>query len=113
MGILTISISDKTEDALRRMAYKIYGVKKGSISRALEEAITLWINSKEKTIFSNKRFYAKKGKDIVAQATSLQELATKLNELHISPHDVLIFSDEKEPEKDRELGLKIVVREKK
>jgi len=113
MGILTISINDKIEKALRETAYKIYGAKKGSLSRALEEAITLWVNLKSKKITQKRRFYAKKGDTIVAKATSLQELAGKLTKLNISLHDVLIFSDDEDIKKDRYLGLKVVDRELK
>lgn len=113
MGILTISISDEIEKVLRKMAYTVYGAKKGSISKALEEAITMWVHIKEKTMTKNRRFYAKRGKEILVEATSLQELALKLKELKVSLHDVLIFSDEEEPGKERKMGLKIVAREKK
>lgn len=113
MGILTISISDEAEKALRKMAYKVYGAKKGSISKALEEAIAMWVHIKEKTVTSNRKFYAKKGNEILVEATSLQELAAKLKELKISLHDVLIFSDEEETGKEGKIGLKIVAREKK
>ncbi len=36
-------ITSKTEDAFRKIAMKKFGYRKGSISRALEEAISQWI----------------------------------------------------------------------
>ena len=43
MGKLNIVIKDETEERLRRTTADCMGVKKRNISKAMEEAINLWI----------------------------------------------------------------------
>lgn len=43
MGRLNINISDQLEKEFRLKIIEKFGGKKGSLSKALEEAITLWI----------------------------------------------------------------------
>ncbi len=43
MGRMLITISDELEKEFRETIAKVYGVKKGAISRAVEEAIRMWI----------------------------------------------------------------------
>ena len=45
MGKINISIKDETEQRFRRAIADYMGVKKGNISKALEEAINLWIEN--------------------------------------------------------------------
>jgi len=45
MGKMNVVIGDKTEMRFRDAVARHVGVKKGNISRALEEAIDLWIKS--------------------------------------------------------------------
>ena len=45
MGDIRGVITTKTEVSFRRIAMKKFGYKKGSLSQALEEAITQWIES--------------------------------------------------------------------
>ncbi len=45
MGRMQIVISDKTENELRSKAAQKFGLKKGSISKAIEEAINRWIKN--------------------------------------------------------------------
>lgn len=47
MGKMNIVISDEIERRLRKVVALDLGVRKGNISRVLEEAIDLWIKSKE------------------------------------------------------------------
>jgi len=44
MGKINIAIKDETEERLRRAIADYMGVKKGNISKAMEEAINLWID---------------------------------------------------------------------
>ena len=44
MGKINISIKDETEVRFRRAIADYIGVKKGNMSKATEEAITLWID---------------------------------------------------------------------
>jgi len=46
MGKISISIPDKLEEKLRKRAMKRFGMKKGNLSRAVEEAIRLWLGEK-------------------------------------------------------------------
>jgi len=43
MGKLTISISDKLEESLRKKAAAKFGLRKGSIRNAIEEALSQWL----------------------------------------------------------------------
>jgi hypothetical protein len=47
MGKMNVVISDKTEKKFREAVARHLGFRKGNISRALEEAIDLWIKSME------------------------------------------------------------------
>lgn len=47
MGKMNVVISDSTEKRFRDVVARHLGVRKGNISRALEQAIDLWIKSKE------------------------------------------------------------------
>lgn len=46
MGIITLSIDDRTEQDFRRLAEKILGKRKGSLGEAATEAMNLWIREK-------------------------------------------------------------------
>lgn len=43
MGRMQIVLSDELEKQLREKAFAMYGLKKGSLSRAIESAIKQWI----------------------------------------------------------------------
>lgn len=40
-------VDDKIDKRFRDAVYKIYGMKKGNIKTALEEAIMLWLKTKK------------------------------------------------------------------
>jgi hypothetical protein len=46
MGRLVLVISDELEQKFREEVYRRYGMKKGNLTRAVEEAIKDWINKK-------------------------------------------------------------------
>lgn len=46
MSRLQVVLSDDVEDRLRKKAAEKFGLKKGSISKAIEEAITEWLNKR-------------------------------------------------------------------
>lgn len=48
MGRINIVIPDDLENKLRREIAKRFGVRKGNIQRAMEEAIGMWIKKDEK-----------------------------------------------------------------
>lgn len=47
MGVILIKLSDDIEKRFRETAIKVFGAKKGSLSRAVEEAIKTWLKTVE------------------------------------------------------------------
>ena len=47
MGRINIYISDELEKKFREEVFKRFGMKKGNMAKALEEAITQWIKRGE------------------------------------------------------------------
>ena len=45
MGNINIVLSDNTEEKFRQAVARKLGMRKGNISKALEEAIDLWIKT--------------------------------------------------------------------
>jgi len=45
MATMTITLTDATEEKFRQAVARKLGMRKGNISKALEEAIDLWIKS--------------------------------------------------------------------
>jgi len=43
MGILVVKINDELEREFRKYAFLVFGQRKGSLSRAVEEAIRMWL----------------------------------------------------------------------
>ena len=43
MGKLTVLVSDEVEDTFRELVAKRYGLRRGALSIAVEEAFKLWI----------------------------------------------------------------------
>jgi len=107
MGTLTIRISDDAERALRRRAAQLYGARKGALSRAIEEAIRAWLaSSPDKASTREGRIYrAFKGERLVAEASTLEELADKLREMGESVRGLRIVR-EPAPPRERRLGLR-------
>lgn len=48
MGKINIALDDEIEEKFRKAVYQRKGMKKGNISKALEEAIEHWIKTYEK-----------------------------------------------------------------
>jgi len=48
MGKINISLGDDVEEKFRKAVYQRMGMKKGNISKALEEAINHWIKTYNK-----------------------------------------------------------------
>lgn len=49
MARLHIEISDQLDFKFRDVVYKVKGMRKGSLTRAVEEAIELWIANQGKS----------------------------------------------------------------
>lgn len=91
MGTLTISLSDEVEKKLREVVKNMYDSSKGAISRVIEDALRSYFSTlHRKTVY----FRAYKDDNLVAQATSLDELAEILREKKVDPRDVRIISTE-------------------
>jgi len=48
MGRILITIDDELEERFRKVVARVYGARKGAISKAIEEAIKLWLERYEK-----------------------------------------------------------------
>jgi hypothetical protein len=48
MGKLVFTVSEELEKKFREAVYKRYGMKKGNISKAIREALELWISVNDK-----------------------------------------------------------------
>lgn len=48
MGVLYVKVGDELETRFRIAVIKLKGKRKGSLSEAIEEAISLWLSKNEK-----------------------------------------------------------------
>ena len=48
MGAIKVILSDDLEEKFRNEVFKSKGMKKGNLTLAIEEAITIWIDSQQK-----------------------------------------------------------------
>jgi len=55
MGKINLRINDKIEQKFREAVFKRKGLKKGNLTKAVEEAMILWINVGGKSSSQNKR----------------------------------------------------------
>lgn len=86
-------MSDEVEMELRRRAARIYGAGRGVLSKAVEEAIKLWLSRGDVRPQVSGSFYALKDGRKVAEAESLRGLAQKLKLMGISVREVEVVSD--------------------
>ena len=63
MGKMNSVISDELEERFRKVVAFHWGVRKGVISKSLEEAINLWIKSKSQSTIHEKSEISWDGKD--------------------------------------------------
>jgi len=54
MGKLVITIPDELEQKFREAVYKCYGMKKGNLTKAVIEALKMWIASADKEVKDNR-----------------------------------------------------------
>ena len=55
MARLNLIVSDELEEKFREMVFRKYGMKKGNITKAVEEAIDLWIENEKKRRYANEK----------------------------------------------------------
>lgn len=60
MGKLNIKVKDTVDEKFRREVFRRKGMKKGNLTKAVEEAMVLWINVSPKSN-SSENARAKKG----------------------------------------------------
>lgn len=107
MGTLTVRISDEVERSLRKRAAQLYGARKGALSRAIEDAIRTWISTTSTEGREVEVVYRTfKGDELIAEASSLEDLAKKLKRRGESVRGLRILR-EPAPAQERHLGLKI------
>ena len=98
MGIITIVISDELEKEIRRLISMGKVAKKGALSKLIEDALWAYIRPK---LYSNQRvFVALKDNKVVAEASSLRELAEKEKRSLSKQIDTLIEAYEKKAQND-------------
>ena len=111
MGVVTLKLDDTLERKLRERAARVYGLARGSLSRAVDDAVAIWLQSDtsgpRKTAAA--RYKAFRGRTVVLEARSLTELAEGLKKLGINPRDVEIRSTEPVPAVEK-LGLRVTSR---
>ena len=100
MGTITLFLKDDVEKILREVARYLYGSKKGSLSKVVEDALNLYrhvIEEKEKRCF----YKAYKGDTLVAEASSIDELAEKVRSKGVDVRGLRIISSKPLNEKIR------------
>lgn len=111
MGIITISIDDELERQVRNRISAIGGFSKGALSRVFEEALRIWLSRRpiDHMVEPPRRFRAVRGKRVLAEASTLKELANELTKLRIDPRGVLILSST-QVKGARRLGMRTTAR---
>jgi len=108
LGVVTLKLDDVLERRLRERAAQLYGLTRGSLSRAVEDALTTWLRSGPSLNQQGHplRYSAFRGGRSLLEAPSLRELARRLKKAGIDPRDVEIRSSAKPPSVER-LGLRV------
>jgi hypothetical protein len=108
LGVITLKLDDTVERRLRERAADVYGLARGSLSRAVEDALTAWLRSGSSLIQQETpvRYFAFRGGKSLLGAPSLKGLAKGLRKVGIDPRDVEIRSSAKAPSVEK-LGLRV------
>jgi hypothetical protein len=111
MGVVTLKLDDALERKLRERASRVYGLARGSLSRAVEDALAMWLQSEASRPHEAvaTKYEAFRDRTVVAEAQSLKELAGRLKRLGIDPRNVEIRSSEPHPAVEK-LGLRLADR---
>jgi metal-responsive CopG/Arc/MetJ family transcriptional regulator len=88
VGTITISIDDELAEKLRRVAERFYGSRRG-MSKIVENALRSYLAVLEKE--RNIKYIALKEGSILAEASTLSELADKLKALGVEPRGLRIL----------------------
>lgn len=108
MGVITLKLNDVLERKLRERASRLYGLARGSLSRAVEDALAIWLEASASHTWKTvpARYVALRGRRAILEASSLEELAKALKKAGIDPRDVEIRSSEPVPVVEK-LGLRV------
>ena len=106
MGVVTLKLDDTIERRLRQKAAQLYGLTRGALSRAVEDALTSWLRSAPPIDGARVRYFAFLHGKSVLEAPSLRELAKGLKKAEIDPRDVEIRSAPPSPRVEK-LGLRL------
>jgi len=105
MGVITLKIDDALEGQLRRRAGELHGASKGSISKSVEEAISIWLAQRPAHKVEEGSFVAFLDGNKVAESKDLSTLAKQLREKGTNPRTVEIRTVPDSPRHVR-LGLR-------
>jgi len=108
LGVITLKLDDTVERRLREKAAHLYGLTRGSLSRAVEDALTAWLRSGSSLVQQETRvrYFAFRGGKTLLEAPSLKELAKGLKKAGIDPRDIEIRSSAQTPSVEK-LGLRV------
>ncbi len=111
MGVITLKLDDALEKKLRERASRLYGLARGSLSRAVEDALAMWLQSDASRSHEAvaTTYLALRNGATVLEAPSLRQLAEGLKRIGVDPRDVVILSSEPVPTRER-LGLRVTGR---
>ncbi len=73
MGIITVSIDDKIEEQLRRLARARFNKKKGELGAAINEALKEWAEKKEQASIEEGLELLRKGINMGGMITKKRE----------------------------------------
>ena len=91
---ITISLSEETVQKLRKTVRERYGGKKGALSGLIEESVRERLEQFEITP-SQQTFRASRDSRVLAESTSLDDLAVNLEKIGVDPRSVRITSSKK------------------
>lgn len=108
MGVITLKLDDTLERRLRQRAADLYGLTRGSLSRAVEDALLLWFRSASSLTQHGTpvRYSAFRDGKSQLEASSLTELAKEMKKAGVDPRDVEIRSSAQIPTVEK-LGLRV------
>jgi len=93
MGTITISLDDDVEKKLRDLVRRMHGSRKGGLSKVIESALENYFASVDRPIKSGEvSFKALKEGAVVAEANTLDDLASILRKKRIEPRGLRIIS---------------------
>jgi len=93
MGTITISLDDNIEKKLRDLVKRMHGSRKGGLSKVIESALENYFASVDSPIKSGEAsFKALKEGAVVAEANTLEDLASILRKIGIEPRGIRIIS---------------------